>query len=127
MTDWLAIATTAVGILTPFVKKTGEKVAEKAGEAIFGLVKDKLKRDEEAKNTLKNFEEKPERYGTALADILREKAKADPGFGAALRKLVEVADEQNVNTVTQIARGTGIAQAAGSGASASVSISKGES
>jgi hypothetical protein len=122
MTNWPVIAATAVGILVPFVKKGGEKVAEKVGEAIFNLIKDKLKGDEEAESTLKNFEKTPDRHGTALADILREKAEADSEFGAALKKLVEVSGEQGTRGVTQIASGTGIAQAAGTGASASVSI-----
>ena len=127
MVDWMAIATAAVGLLAPFVKKAGEKAAEKAGEAIFKLIQDRLKGDEEAESTLKNFEKKPERHGPALADILRETAEADPEFGAALKKLIEDAEEEAAGGVTQIARGTGIAQAAGTGASASVTMTERDS
>jgi hypothetical protein len=126
VTDWLVIATAAVGILAPFVKTAGDKFAEKAGESIFNLVEGKLKDDEEAESTLKNFEKNPDRHRAALADILREKAEADPGFGAALKKLVEDTAEQTGGSVTQIARGVGIAQASGTGASASVSMGKTE-
>lgn len=122
MVEWIAITTAAVNILAPFVKKAGEKAAEKAGEAIFTLIKDKVQGDTEAKSTLANFEKNPDRHATALADILREQAENDPEFGAALKKLVEESDKQAAGSVTQIASGTGIAQASGTGASASVSI-----
>ena len=125
--DWLTIGTAAVNILTPFVKKAGEKVAEKAGEAIFSLIKDKLQGDEEAESTLNNFQKNPERHGGVLADILREQAEADLTFGAALKKLVEGSEQHQPGSVTQIASGTGIAQAAGAGASASVTMSQKES
>jgi len=108
--------------LVPFVKKVGEEVAEKTGEAIFNLVQDKLKGDKEAEGILENFGKKPDRYSVALADILREQAETDPEFGAALEKLLQHAEEEAADRVTQIAQGTGIAQAAGSGASATVSM-----
>lgn len=123
--NWAAIATAAVGILTSFVTKAGEKVSERAGEALFKLVRSRLENDKEAQTTLENFEKNPKRHGTALADIVREKAEDDPeGFGEALRGLLgEIADEAP-DSVAQIARGKGIAQAAGTGASASVSLNE---
>lgn len=120
MSDWLGIATAAVGILTLFVKKAGEKVAEKAGEALFALIKAKLKGNDEAESTIKNFENNPKRHGSALVDILKEEAYADPAFGTALKQLVEEAGGHTSKKVTQIAQGTGIAQSAGDKASASV-------
>lgn len=119
MINWLAIATIAVSIITPLVKKAGEEFSGKVGEEIFSLIKRKFKGDEEAESTLSAFEKKPERYNTALVDILREKAEVDSVFGELLLKLVQNIDGQY--NVTQIAKGTGIAQATDS-STASVSI-----
>lgn len=124
--DWLPIASAAVGILIPFFKKAGNKAAEKAGEALFDAVQDKVEGDEEAESALENFQKKPDRYSTALADILREKAESDPEFGENLKQLVRNADGEALRTMTQVAKGKGIAQAAGNDASASVSISGSE-
>ena len=109
MINWIAIATTAVSIITPLVKKAGEEFAGKTGEEIFSLIKRKFKGDKEAESALSDFEKKPERYRSALADIVREKAETDSAFGQLLLKLVESVKEQH--GVTLIARGTGIAQA----------------
>ncbi len=124
MNNWSLIATIAVGFVTPLVKKASEKAAEKVGEAIFNLIKDKFKDDEEAESALRNFEKNPDRYEMVLADILREKAETDPKFGASLRKLIEAADEQQTTTIKQEAIGKGIAQAAGTDTSATVSMGK---
>lgn len=124
MTDWVSIATIAVSLIAPFVKKAGEKAAEKAGETIFNLIQHKFKGDDEAESTLKNFEKNPKRHETALVDILKERAETDADFGAELKKLIEAANEKDTATISQKAVGKGIAQAAGTGASATVSIDK---
>jgi hypothetical protein len=123
MIDWLAIATAAVAILTSFLTKTAEKAGEKSGEALLKLVKDKFKKgqDEKAAQTLENFQQNPERYRSAMVDVLKEKAEADPEFGETMRDIVAGAEfRAQSDTVSQTAMGTGIAQATGTGASASV-------
>lgn len=125
MTNWVSIATLAVSFITPLIKKAGEKAAEKVGEAIFNLIKEKFKGDEEAESTLKNFEKNPDRHEVPLIDILKEKAEVDSEFGENLKKLVEAASEpSSITTISQQAVGRGIAQAAGSGAKATVSMDK---
>ena len=124
MSDWASIAVIAVGLITPLVKKASEKTAEKVGEAVFNLVKTKFEGDEEAETTLKNFENNPKRHEAALTDIIKEKAETDPDFGTALNKLVAAADKAGQVTISQQAIGRGIAQAAGTGSSATVSLGK---
>lgn len=118
-----ALSAAAVTILTPYVTKAGEKVAEKLGESLFNLVKSKFSGDEETEETLKLYEKKPQRFEGALADTIEEKLKADPDFEAKLREIVAQADAQTGGSVSQTAIGSNIAQAS-HGGTASVNVNQ---
>lgn len=93
MINWASVAEEAVGIMTAVVKKRGRKVELEVGQALFNLVRDKLKGHAEAENTLNNFANNPGEYGEALVGTLQAKAEADPGFGEKLKSQVDaVAD-----------------------------------
>lgn len=94
------IVTSAVALLAPYLAKAGEEVAKKAGEAswekmkaLYQAIRTKFSADKDdyAQQTLKRLEDKPseESRQRALADILTEKAEADPEFGQELKRLVQ--------------------------------------
>lgn len=118
-----ALASAAVVILTPYLTKAGEKVAEKIGESLFNLVKTKFSGDKEAEATLQLYESKPERFKGALQETIAEKLANDPDFEAKLHQLVAQADKQSGGSVTQTAIGSNIAQAS-HGGTASVNINQ---
>ncbi len=122
MMDWNVVAATAIHLVTIFLTKAGEEIAEKTGEHIFVLIKEKLKGDKEARNILNNFTKKPVRYKGALIDIVREKAETDLLFGERLRTIIQNEFGDNSNKILQIADGVGIAQAAGSHSSATSKV-----
>lgn len=106
--DVQAITTAAVALLSSylaqvgeaFVKKAGEKLAEKAG-ALYQAIKEKFKGDAYAEQTLVRAEEKPETEGRqiALQEVLAEKMESDPDFAEMVRRLIEeakAADTRNV-------------------------------
>ncbi len=89
------LAGTVISLLHPYAQKGAEEFAKAAGKAAFeGVQKlvDALRQrfggDKEAEETLKQFEDKPDRYRAALEDILREKLAQDHGFEAQLRGLL---------------------------------------
>ncbi len=129
MTNGLAIAATAVTLLSAFFTKTAQKTDEQSAEALLGLIKNKFEKDRDvyAEKTLAQFQKKPQGYQEPLIDILTEKVKEDPVFGETLRRMgSELEDELPPGSISQIATGSGIAQAAGSGSSASVVMSSGD-
>jgi hypothetical protein len=118
MTDWLAIATIAVGFIITFLNKTGEKLGEMTGEKIFTTLQKRFKGNKEAQSVLTNFSKKPERYKEALIDVVKEKAENDPSFATELITYIDIGKQESTYRITQIAKGTGNALAAGNKTSA---------
>ena len=94
-----AITNLVSGIMTvlmPYVAKGAEEFAQLAGAAayskaqnLFHTLKEKLASDEEARDSLSRFEEKPERYRPVLEDILQEKLAEDEDLANELKKLLQ--------------------------------------
>jgi len=89
----IGLATKVVGILTPYVAKSGEEFVKAAGQAAYEkskslleTLKKRLSEDKEATGALENFEQKPERYKTVLEDILNDKIARDKDFADELQK-----------------------------------------
>jgi len=123
MLDWAIVISTAVGFMAASITKVGEAVATKAGEELFAVVKKKFKGDKEGQDILSNFQKKPSRYEIVLIDILKEKAKADKSFGDEIKSIIEKNSQSQDNArITQIANGTGNAQAAGNNATATSNV-----
>ena len=113
--DVVQIATAAAALLAPYLAKAGEAAAKKAGEAAWEKVealyqairrKFAADKDDYAQKTLERLEAQPttETRQTALADVLAEKAQADPGFAQELARLVQGAaqDKTVVQVLTQV-------------------------
>ncbi|MGB9870629.1 MAG: hypothetical protein ACPLYD_03105 [Anaerolineae bacterium] len=109
------IAAAAAALLGPYLAKAGEALAKKAGEAAWAKVealyqairrKFAADRDDYAQKTLQRLEEQPssEARQAALADVLAEKAQADPAFARQLAALVGEAGEDKalVQFITQV-------------------------
>ena len=104
--DMAQIATTAATLLAPYLVKAGEAAAKKVGEAawekvkaLYQAIRKKLAADKDdyAAKTLARLEEQPTNKGrqAALADVLAEKAQADPAFAQELAKLVQATTEDS--------------------------------
>jgi len=126
--DWVIVTSGIVSLLTWFVTKTGESLAQKAGKEVFDFLKNKFKKDKEANNALSYFSKSPERYKSALTDILRDKAISNQDFGEKLLYFFNKNQEvlASGSKIVQTAIGDGIAQAIGTQASASVNLDKTE-
>jgi hypothetical protein len=92
----IGLASSIMGVLMPFVKKGAEEFISSAGKdayekskTILENLKSRLSGDEEAVETLKHFEEKPERYKSAVEDILREKLAQDKGLAGELQRMLK--------------------------------------
>jgi hypothetical protein len=114
-----ALAAAAVSIVAPYLAEAGKAAAKKAGEAavsrveaVLGAIKAKFQADQDefAEQTLARLEAQPEAEGRrgSLADVVAEKAAADPAFAQELERQVEAA-QQNPATqqfLTQVYGGT---------------------
>jgi hypothetical protein len=120
------LAAAVVGVLAPFVARGAEKFAESAGAAAFETVQALLaflrrrwSNDAEAADALARFQERPERYGPVLQDILSEQLRDDEGLRKQLSALLDsmgptltvVLEMQKAETATglkagQLASGT---------------------
>ena len=99
--DIAQIATAAVALLGPYLAKAGEAAAKKVGEAAWEKMEalsqairrkfEADKKNAKAQETLQRFEEQPtdEDRQAALANVLAEKAQADPAFAEELARLVQ--------------------------------------
>lgn len=109
------IVTSAVALLAPYFAKAGEGLANKAGEAtwekivaLYQAIRNKFSADKDdyARMTLQRLEEKPSAEGRqkALADVLVEKAQADPEFAQELTRLVQGTTQGKdvANILTQV-------------------------
>jgi hypothetical protein len=94
------IASAVIAFLSPYLIKTGEEVAAKAGEAVWKKVEEIHKaikvrfareKDDYSRNILRGFEEKPEKRKEALREVLTEIIQKDQAFAARLSKLLEEA------------------------------------
>jgi hypothetical protein len=110
----LILASTAVAALIPYIKKGAEEFAGELGKAaaekvkgLLGALKRRLSGDKEAAPVLENFEQKPDRYNSALTDILKEKLDQDQGFVQELeRTLREIKEASPVlNVYLKMAEG----------------------
>jgi hypothetical protein len=90
------LATKAMAVLLPFVSKGAEEFATKVGDAAYEkartlltTLKQRWSGDKEATETVMRFEEKPERYKTALEDILQEKLTEDHDLVTQVAQLLQ--------------------------------------
>ncbi|MBN1992949.1 MAG: hypothetical protein JW953_09600 [Anaerolineae bacterium] len=118
-----ALASAALVILTPYLTKAGEKVAEKIGESVFNLVKSKFSGDKDAEDALRLYQKNPAVFEGALTQLIEAKLKEDPDFEAQLREMVAQADADTGGSVSQVAIGSNIAQAT-HGGTASVNVNQ---
>ncbi len=113
--DITQITAAAAALLGPYLAKAGEAAAKKAGEAAWAKVealyqavrrKFAADRDDYAQKTLQRLEEQPtsEARQAALADVLAEKAQADPTFARELARLVGEAGQDTtiVQFITRV-------------------------
>jgi hypothetical protein len=113
--DIAQIAITAAALLAPYLVKAGEAAAKKAGEtawekveSLYQAMRGKFAADEDdyAEKTLQRLEEQPtsEVRQASLADILTEKAEADPTFARELAQLVQdtAQDQATAQFLTQV-------------------------
>jgi hypothetical protein len=90
------LVSNVMSVLMPYVVKGAEDFAQLAGKAayvnaqsLFRTLKEKLASDEEARDSLSRFEEKPERYRPVLEDILQERLAEDEVLANELKKLLQ--------------------------------------
>jgi hypothetical protein len=93
--DPITLATTVIGIISPFVAKGAQEFVSKVGEEafektkqLFSYLKSKWTGNDEAASTLNNFEKKPERYEAVLKSILEEQINNDTDFANELSRKV---------------------------------------
>ena len=106
--DNIAIASSAIALLTPYLAKAGEEITKKAlGAAwekineIHKVIKERLaqEKDEYPKETLKRFEEEPEKRKLGMQEMLIEILEGDPNFSGKLEALLKDADKAGASTV----------------------------
>lgn len=80
---------TAVSLLSPFVKKAGEKLAEKAGESLYRALESRFSKDKDrqGRQVLKQYAADAEMYEGALTKLLERRA-ADESFRSWLEEQV---------------------------------------
>lgn len=113
----MTLAANAVAIIVPWIKKGAEayanelipKISKDAAQAtvdiaknLFNKIKSKFSDDTEAADTIKHFEEKPDRYSSAVKDILKEKLDHDNVFAAEVDDLVKQID---INVIIKMEEG----------------------
>ena len=84
--------TMAVSLITPYVAKAGEAVAEKVGENLFDSIKKRFeeKKDTRGKKALASFRREPQVYAGALEKTLELRSQ-DREFHSWLSELVTLA------------------------------------
>ncbi len=109
--DVAIIAQTAIAILAPYLAKAGEEVAKKSGEAawkkaeaIYQAIKTRFQKEKDGYSlqTLKRFEENPEKRKAAIQEVLEEILDKDSGFAQSLFTLLKEADEAGGRTVFNV-------------------------
>jgi len=112
--DPATIITTAMAVLTPFVKKGVAEFGRAAGQAacdraqqLLEFIKGQLAGDKTASDNLATFETKPDVYKPVIEDTLKEKLATDPGFARELEQrlkemgpqldiILKISDAKNV-------------------------------
>jgi hypothetical protein len=91
-----SLVASAITILAPYVATGAKKAAEVAGQAVaeqagklLGQIRAWFADDLEASSTLESFEKNPSRYGSAVEDILREKASSNSAIVDGLTQLID--------------------------------------
>lgn len=86
----------AVGLITPYVTKAGEKIAEKVGENLFDALKKRFteKKDAEGKKVLASYKRNPKVYETSLEKYLEIRAQ-DREFLAWLQEQISIAQQSS--------------------------------
>ncbi|CAA9250387.1 MAG: hypothetical protein AVDCRST_MAG77-2046 [uncultured Chloroflexi bacterium] len=121
--DPVQLATAAVAVLAPFLSSLAQKAgsvvvdrlaedagagAEKAVDALYEAVRQKFASDgdKDAEHSLEGLAAKPDSKArqAAVAEVLEEKAKADPAFAEHLAELVRSVeqDPQASQFLTQV-------------------------
>lgn len=80
----ITLITTAIAMVTPFVLKTGEAIAQKIGGEIWELIKKPF-----AKEKVLEFDISNEKNIQELVQILSQKIESDPKFREELQSAVE--------------------------------------
>lgn len=102
------LAASGMSMLAIFLAKTGQPLADKAGQAVadaanslFAAIKKKFKGDSYAEQALNRLEEKPESKDrqASVKDVLLEQMERDNIFAAEVRRLVEAAQKADKNGV----------------------------
>ena len=102
------LAASGISMLTTFLAKAAQPLADKAGQAVadaanslLGAIKKKFKGDSYAEQALNRLEEKPESKDrqASVKDVLLEQMEKDDVFAAEVRTLVEVAQKADKNGV----------------------------
>jgi hypothetical protein len=130
MSDPITLAATAVALLSPYLVKFGEKVAEGAGEGVadggaklLGWLKDKLTgRGKEALDDLTSAPESDDNK----ADLRKQLAKlieAEPALGEELRSLLAEAG-QSTGDATATASGDNAVAVSNTGAGSTISVQR---
>ncbi len=106
-----ALATAAIGILSPYLVKAGEEVAKSAAQAawkkaaeIHKSIKSRIEQEEDdyLSRTLQRFEESPEKRKGAMQEALEEILAKDTGFAASLLALLKDAEQAGAGTVFNV-------------------------
>ena len=94
--DPATIAATVVSVLAPYAIKGAKAFAQAAGEValsqakkLIDMLKQRWSADEEASSVIQNFEKKPERYQSALQDVLEEHVRQDPSLATELQSQLQ--------------------------------------
>ena len=92
----LALASKAIKVLAPYVKKGFEKFAGDVGEVaakkvkgLFDTIKARLAGDKFASDSLERFEKKPEAYMDSVKEVLKDKLVEDKNFEKELDGLLK--------------------------------------
>lgn len=92
----IGLATKAIQIIAPYVKKGFEKFAgdfddatAKKVKGFFNIIKKRLIGDDFASKTMEKFEEKPESYMESAKDVLKDKIMNDKTFKTELEEQLE--------------------------------------
>jgi hypothetical protein len=90
------LAATAIAILSPYLAAGAKKAAEVAGAAVAEQAGKLLSKtrgwfagDAEAERTLQSYESRPDRYASAVQDILLDKLKINPSMAGELQQIVD--------------------------------------
>lgn len=97
--EYILLAQTAIALVTPFLTKSGEKIAENIGEEIWGFIKKPFK-SESDKLLIGEVEEDADVRSLEISLI--EKLQQDSEFASTLKNIVENAQKDLRENAQQI-------------------------